>query len=102
MKERQNGGLYVEAGALTNTGLEESVIAYSKEEIQFRKTDPKAVLSRFKKEFSKAGVTAFNEKTGAESILKNHRYTERAKDLYNSGIRIVPFGGGKTVFVKLK
>lgn len=96
----QKKGIFIEVGVLNEEGLKESIISFSKEDIQYAKVDPKKVIARFKK-FTMTGAIAFNIKTGTSGISKTHRYTKAAKNLYDSGVKIIPFGGGKTVFFKL-
>lgn len=52
----------------------------------------KNVVSRLKK-ITKAGVIAVNPDNGAEANIKNHRYTDGAKTLYEEGCRISPIAG---------
>jgi len=96
----QNDGVYIEVGDLSDAGLKESIISFSKEKVKFERVDPKKIISKFKK-FTKTGAIVFNIKTGAEGVSRTHRYTEGAKALYDAGVAIIPFGGGKTVFFKL-
>lgn len=50
------------------------------------------VVARLKK-ITKAGVIAVNPNNGAEVNIKNHRYTDGAKILYENGCRISPIAG---------
>lgn len=100
LKDIKNSGIYINVAMFNENGLNESGIGFSKEKIMYEITDPKKIISKFKK-FTRTGAIAFNKKTGAEALSRTHRYTEGAKALYDSGSAIIPFGGGKTVFFKL-
>lgn len=100
LRENQQRGIFIEVGALNEEGLRESVISFSKNDIEYKNVDPKKVVARFKK-FTRTGAVSFNIKMGTSVVSKTHRYTEGAKKLHDSGVKIIPFGGGKTVFFRL-
>jgi hypothetical protein len=89
---RENDGCVVfDVGRLTSKGLEESAVSFMSEDapaIDFAKQ----IQSKIKA-ITKAGVIAVNPDSGAESRLRNHRYTEEAKSLYKCGVRLLPVAG---------
>jgi len=85
------GSVTIDIGVYSDNSLGESALSFMSsniDEIEFANK----IISRLKK-ITSAGVMAVNPDTGAESIIKTHRYTQAAKMLYDSGIRIMPIAG---------
>lgn len=88
-------GLHI--GQLTDLGLKESAFSFMSDEQE--KIDLANKLASKLKRITKAGVFAINPKNGAEAALRSHRYTEGAKSLYDTGVKILPLAGNS--FIKL-
>lgn len=89
---KQNDGCVIfDVGRLTSKGLEESAVSFMSENasaIDFAKKVQTKI-----KAITKAGVIAVNPVSGAESRVRNHRYTDEAKSLYKCGVRLLPVAG---------
>ena len=53
---------------------------------------PKKMASKLKR-ITKAGVIGINPDSGAEAPFRTHRFTEGARLLEKSGIKILPIAG---------
>jgi len=94
--DRNPGGIVVDIGARTPAGLKQSRLSTI--------TDNALTLALAKKiakevrKYTKSGVTAVNDESGATHLNKSSRYTDGAKTLEESGCPMLPFaGGGKLV-----
>lgn len=110
IRRKENNAYEVDFDALEKTSLNLDVGAYFEDKIfessiYFQKDLPKQdcelfglILKEFRK-ITKSGVTALNIETGAKSFLKNNRYTDEIVELFRTGNKIIPFGGGKKIFL---
>lgn len=73
-------------GELCESGL--SCIANSEEATEFANK----IVKKLKK-ITHAGVLAVNPNSGIETILRTHRYTRGAKNLFDDGEKILPIAG---------
>jgi hypothetical protein len=90
--ERNPGAVFIEIGNETSDGLYQSALSFMSDNEQELKL-AKKIAARLKR-ITKAGPVAVNPKTGDECVVKTYRYTEGAKEKYESGIIIRPVAGG--------
>lgn len=88
-------GLHI--GRLTEQGLKESALVFMSDDKE-KAAIANKVASKLKK-LTKTGAIAVNPVNGAEANARSHRYTPRAKALYDDGIKILPVAGNS--FFKL-
>ncbi|MBL9025020.1 MAG: hypothetical protein JNL21_22680 [Myxococcales bacterium] len=91
MLERNGDCLVVDIGQKSAEGLGESVMSTASED-----KERLALWRRFAKRvrsMTKAGAIAFDPATGAESRVKNHRYSAGAKAAQEAGVEMLPTAG---------
>lgn len=85
------GCITLSVGRFAEEGLNESSFS-------FMSCDAQAIcvaskVARSLKRLTKAGAVAVNPDTGAEVMIRSHRYTAGAKRKYDEGVRILPVAG---------
>lgn len=86
-------GLHV--GRLTDQGLKESAFSFMSDDQN--KIDLANKLASRLKKITKAGAIAINPISGAEAVVRSHRYTEGAKSMYDGGVRMLPLAGNSLI-----
>lgn len=94
----ENISLNIDIGAYFDGKIFESSIFFKKDLPEEDRELFGKILKEFRK-ITKPGVTALNIDTGATSFLKNNRYTDTIVELFKNGIQVIPFGGGKKIFL---
>lgn len=94
--ELNSGTINLDVGKKNLNGLEESALGFKSEDNE-KIVIANRVASMLKK-ITKSGVIAVNPETADESIVKSHRYTKGAKEMYIEGVKLLTIGG----FINLK
>ena len=95
--ERNQGALRLDVGRLSERGLHESAISCRTNDVKALERW-RSVAQRLRKS-TRVGAIAVSSLTGAKSRLRNHRFTEGASALAESGVAILPVAGTATLLL---
>lgn len=87
--------IMLDIGCFTGATLNESSLSFRSDDMEAIRIANK-VANKLKK-LTKAGAIAVNPDTGAEAMIRTHRYTAGAKRKYDEGVKILPVAG-KSLF----
>ncbi|WP_137938604.1 hypothetical protein [Chitinivorax sp. B] len=86
-----DGCIVLDVGKVSDVQLNESAVLFMSDNVDGERV-AKNFSKRIKK-ITKSGVLAINPITKAKSVNKSHRYTDGAKRLFDSGVKIAPVAG---------